>query len=232
MRKVNIYIALLLALSFVFANCTSQSKGNTTDEQTTSEADSVPDSASNEPLGTTDDFQTGEEVWSHVTQWKQLIPWSTFGEPEAYACYDIDDDGIPEAIVRGNFEGQTNYSILTCGNKKGGLGNPNDVEQVINSLQKDMFGIMKGEPFVFVSQSDEIGGYESKQFVKFSNSCVEGFYSLSMQTKDGETSYSYSCIKDDKDVPGFDKQKYQESVPEMISDVVDFDNLDWITITK
>lgn len=176
------------------------------------------------PCGTTDGPQTGEEVWGKVTDWKKYIPWSDFGTIEAYAYYDIDEDGIPEAIVRGNDKGSIHYSILTCGKESGGLGDVDDIEQVVNNLEASKFCIMKGKPFVFL-YSDNGDGHEYNQYHEFKGSHCAAFYSQSIITKDGKTEYKYSKV-----TSVITKEEYEKSVPSEITDIVDFEELDWETI--
>lgn len=213
---------------YLIAAATMASCGNKENAACCMDNDSIDEASeiTEGPCGTNDAPQTGEEVWKKVSDWKKYIPWSTFGTFEAYTCYDIDSDGVPEAIVRGNDEGTIHYSILTCSKEGGGLGDIDDVEQVVNNIEASMFGIIKDQPFVFIKASTSDGD-EYEQYHLFENSYRTNFYTMLMRTKNDETTYEYTKFTDT-----ITKEEYHKAVPKMIADVVDMETLDWMPISK
>lgn len=80
---------------------------------------------------------SGTEVWNSVKDWSIYCPHEEMGTITAYCIIDVDNDGISDCFVSGDYD---SYGFLTCGDGNGGASADN-IELVINSINTSSLSV-------------------------------------------------------------------------------------------
>lgn len=99
-----------------------------------------------------------DSVWKSITDWEQYLTDEDMGRAIEYALYDVDDDGINEALVS---DGEGQYALLCCGTGK--------IKCIVSSFYNSELSIIDGGASIIIAGSCG-SGCVSEQIYKLNGS--------------------------------------------------------------
>lgn len=173
----------------------------------------------------------GDEVWKSVVDWMDYCPHSEMGYVISYALVDVDNDGISECFVKGEYE---NYAFLTCSDGKGNVGK-GYIKPVVISAPTMWLYIARSKGKCYVLHQGGCGtGCGLEEYYKIENSTMQSCYTCLTTIGLGdnpETTMEYMLIKPGDEPRNISSVLYEKNTPKnpAITDILE---LEWTEIAE
>lgn len=177
---------------------------------------------------------SGTDVWKSVKDWSAYCPHEEMGTITAYYIVDVDNDGISDCFVSGDYD---SYGFLTCGDGKGSAS-VNNIELVVNSLNTTSLAIANAQGKNWILNAGGCGsGCIMMEYYKIENSkwtiCYQNVdmykYSEEDYEDDLEIESEYSFYKPNVMPRKISGEYYYRKTP-FHPTTIDAMEFDWIQI--
>lgn len=173
---------------------------------------------------------TGDEVWKSVTNWGEYCPHDEMGTITAYALYDVDQDGISECFVQGDYD---SFGFLTCSDGQGNVSKAN-IRLVVNSLNTTSLDILEAQGKFFILHQGGCGsGCALSEFYKITHSTWALAYQEVMycppSEDEGGIESECTLLKPDQEPRKISPEMFERSTPQQPS-CMQMEELEWVKV--